>query len=48
MIFGYNRGGVALSNYKRHLNIKDPIDKLVMKLAEEGELKVGFVEIDTL
>jgi hypothetical protein len=47
MILSYNIGGEALTDYKRHLNVKDPIDKLVMKLAKEGELKVGFVEIAT-
>ena len=30
-------------SYKKLLNKKDPIDKQILKLVNEGELKVGFV-----
>jgi hypothetical protein len=30
-------------SYKKLLNKKDPIDKQILKLVKEGELKVGLV-----
>ena len=41
-------GGSAKNNnskpdYKRLLNKDDPIDKMILKLAKEGELNVGVV-----
>ena len=30
-------------SYKKLFNKKDPIDKQILKLVKEGELKVGFV-----
>lgn len=31
--------------YKELLDEKDPIDKLILELADKGELKVGTVEV---
>jgi hypothetical protein len=33
------------SDYKELLDEEDPIDKLILELAEKGELKVGTVEV---
>ena len=33
------------SEYKKLLNKKDPLDKLILELAESGELKVDAVEV---
>ncbi|UCF12946.1 MAG: hypothetical protein JSW06_01485 [Thermoplasmatales archaeon] len=32
-------------DYKELLDEEDPIDKLILELAEKGELKVGTVEV---
>jgi hypothetical protein len=32
-------------DYKRLLNKKDPLDKQILKLVKQGELKIGVVEI---
>lgn len=46
MLYTNASGGAFRTDYKKKLNLKDPIDKLVLKLVENGELKVGFVEIN--
>ena len=33
------------SGYKEVLDEENPIDKLILELAEKGELKVGTVEV---
>ena len=33
------------SGYEELLDEEDPIDKLILELAEKGELKVGTVEV---
>jgi len=35
---------VKKPNYRKLLNKKDSVDKEILKLAKEGELKVGVVE----
>ena len=46
MLYSIVSGGAFRADYKKKLNLKDPIDKLVLKLVEDGELKVGFVELN--
>ena len=36
-----------ISDYKKLLNINDSLDKQIIKLVEEGELKVSVVPIKT-
>ena len=35
-------------NYKNLLNKKDPLDKEILGLVEEGELRIKIVELDEL
>lgn len=40
-----NNSEVCELGYKKLLDEEDPIDKLILELAEKGELKVGIVDV---
>ena len=41
----YDSNGSEVLDYKKLMDEDDPIDKLILELAEKGELKVGIVEV---
>ncbi|UCD13476.1 MAG: hypothetical protein JSW60_07955 [Thermoplasmatales archaeon] len=41
----YDSIGNEALDYKKLMDEDDPIDKLILELAEKGELKVGIVEV---
>ena len=43
MLGGSAKNNNSKPNFKKLLNKDDPIDKMILKLAKEGELNVGVV-----
>lgn len=42
---GSTKNNITKPNFKQLLNKKDPIDKLILEMAKNGELKVGVIQL---